>query len=249
MMFVLSSSNKLINKECNFINVLLSLKFKDDRMKEIRFKRLNLSISNNYVENIDIRGLNDSVCNIYIKCNEIENYEILSELERKLWQIKFAFKGLEEYFRLRELENTSLIELKNELISSLEDIAISMFRKPIFNKGKSISAMVFLQPELNKNVFYVKFYNQNKDLVYKEIFFEGYPIFLYWKRMFAKFEWVDNHDFTITDSKGEFSFIFEVIKRNMNLNYHVNAERKILVESFINSWHFSSEKPNFDYLV
>ena len=242
-MFVLSAPSKIINTEANYINTLFSLLLKDENFSFINKSRVNVMISNQYEKAVDIRGIDDSVCNIKLHQPDYESYINLSYEERKRWQIETAYIALKELFIVKQWNVTYLDKLKSNILNNIHSIAIPMLKKE--KKNKHYFVMVTLIPDIDKNTFCATF-SDSKHEIWKVNFFEGYPLFLYWKRFFSSFDWIGDNVFKITDAKKEFSFVFDVSLQQYSINIESSSKDEFDILKFIDSWRCTSKTPMFE---
>lgn len=230
-------------KESNYISVLFSFAFRGGEFKFIKPIRTNVALMEKNDKPIDIKGLNDSVCNIYIQTKDHLNYKNLNNDEKKRWQIDVSFNALEKLFEAKSWDISKLHLLKSKMLSEINTLHIPMFKKQLKSISKKYSVMIKLIPDLDRNSFVCCFYDKDQKEIWSKVFFEGYTTFIYWKRFFKTFKWEDDNIFKITDELDEFSFVFNLNELKLEIICHATQKNKEECLEFINSWRYDTKNP------
>jgi hypothetical protein len=217
--FSLASLDKSdFNYDANFLGTIYTYLLRD--FKFIKFKKINVIVTDNKDISIAIRGENTDICNVYVRFNFEEYFEIeISKRPIKL--IEIIESALGHLSSQLGWDNSVFKKIAQDIVDANFQAKILLIEKT--NKQNQLTAKFYVISKMHGNDFYVSFYEKNKE-VYSQLFYEGMSGFLYWEQLFYDFYWDNKYNFCIEDELKELKFIFSIKDSNFKIISLIESE-------------------------
>jgi hypothetical protein len=199
-----------LNIENNFVNLVIVYYLKQKKFEFIKNTRINILVDSNEKKPM-IDGLHAQVCTINFQ-RDLETYNSLKPTDKKKWQLDLAIEGLTELFMTLKKDVGLLVEIKTEIKKRLLTVDLPLFNGKFCEPGGDKKIMVRVKPDLHKNIFFLRYLDENSELISEINFFEGFPRYSYWRNIFKACEWTNENKFKILNSSRDFSTVINLKK-------------------------------------